>query len=168
MELHGLAAAAAILVVASAGCASVVSGRSADVTINSYPQKAYVVVHDSEGQQVASAVTPAVVPLKRARSWFHPAKYTATISKPGFQTAQVPINSKVNPWVAGNLAVGLLGIGVDAATGAAWKPNPGEIATTLTPVGADGQTQLTSAEVPVGEEYATRMATQPSANGITR
>src|SRR5262245_13021219 len=81
------------------GCASIISGRHADVTIDSYPTNAHVVIEDNKGRQVASLQTPGTVSLKRNRAWFLPAKYTATIDAPGYVPVQVPIRSTVNPWV---------------------------------------------------------------------
>jgi hypothetical protein len=83
---------------ASAGCASIVSGRRADVTVKSNPPNAAVVVHDKHGQMVAQTTTPGVVSLKRGDGPFRRAKYTATIAKSGYQTASAPIGSSLNPW----------------------------------------------------------------------
>src|SRR5262245_54025968 len=56
------------------GCASVISGRHADVAIDSYPSNAHVVVHDNDGRAVASFETPGLVSLKRNRRYFLPAR----------------------------------------------------------------------------------------------
>src|SRR3954466_10271503 len=81
------------------GCASIISGRNADVAIDSFPSNAHVVIHDNNGREVASLNTPGVVSLKRNRRYFLPAQYTAVIEAPGFVPAEVPIRSTVNPWV---------------------------------------------------------------------
>ena len=112
------------------GCASIISGRNADVAIDSYPSNAHVVIHDNDGRQVASLNTPGVVSLKRNRRYFLPARYTATIEAPGFAPTEVPIRSTVNPWIIGNIVIGgIPGLIVDNATGAAWKPKQSEIHT---------------------------------------
>jgi hypothetical protein len=117
------------------GCASIVSGRRADVAIHSYPSNAHVVVHDDQGRSVASLNTPGVVSLKRNRRYFLPARYTAVIEAPGHQTAEVPIRSTINPWILGNVVVGgIPGLVVDNATGAAWKPRRTEIHQELFPL----------------------------------
>jgi hypothetical protein len=125
--------AAAVLL--SGGCASIVSGRKATVAIDSYPSNAHVVVHDKTGREVASVNTPGVVSLNRNGRWFLPAHYTATIEAPGYQTAEVPIRSTINPWILGNVVVGgVPGLIVDDATGACWKPQQDSIHQQLTPM----------------------------------
>jgi len=110
---------------AAAGCASIISGRHADVAIKSYPPDAQVAVRDADGNTVATARTPAVVTLKRGRGFFRKAEYTATIEKPGYATAHVPIESRLNPWVLGNVVFGgFVGLAVDPCTGAMWRPTP--------------------------------------------
>lgn len=107
----------------TAGCATVVSGRTSQVALRSNPPQARVTVHDLEGNVVAQTMTPGVVELKRGRSWLRPAAYNATFEKPGYQASRAPIRSKFNPWAIGNLALGGgLGMGVDLATGAVWQP----------------------------------------------
>ncbi|TWT99316.1 hypothetical protein Pla108_02510 [Botrimarina colliarenosi] len=113
----------AALLPLAAGCATVVSGRTAEVALHSNPPNAYATVRDLEGNLVAQTMTPGVVELKRGRTWLRPAKYHATFEKPGYVTTEAPLHSKFNPWAIGNLAIGGgLGLGVDLATGAAWKP----------------------------------------------
>ena len=121
------------------GCASIISGRHADVAIDSYPSNAHVIVHDDNGREVASINTPGVVTLKRNRRYFLPARYTAMIMAPGYQPAEVPIRSTVNPWIIGNIVIGgIPGLLVDNATGAAWQPRHSEIHRQLAPLGCPG------------------------------
>lgn len=116
------------------GCASIISGRHADVAINSYPPDAEVSVRDQDGNMVATARTPAVVTLKRGRGFLKKAEYTATIEKPGFATAHVPIESRLNPWLFGNVLFGgFVGLAVDPYTGAMWRPTPTKISEQLEP-----------------------------------
>lgn len=134
-----IALLAAPAVVCSGGCASIISGRHADVAINSYPPDAEVSVRDSRGNMVASARTPAVLSLKRGDGFFKRAEYSATIEKPGYATAHVPIQSRLNPWVLGNLAFGgLVGLVVDPYTGAMWQPTPKAITEDLQPSNRPG------------------------------
>ena len=117
------------------GCASIISGRTATVTIDSYPSHADVVIHDKHGQEVMATHTPARVELRRKDKFIWPAKYTATITKPGYKTSRVPINQTVNPWVVGNVvAGGVIGLAIDNATGAAWKPKVAAIHSELEPI----------------------------------
>jgi uncharacterized protein YceK len=139
------------------GCASIISGRSADVAIDSYPSNAHVIIHDNDGRQVASVNTPAVVSLKRNRRYFLPARYTATFEAPGYAPTEVPIRSTINPWILGNVAIGGgLGLIVDNATGAAWKPKQSEIHRQLMPLGGLGQGPMYSVNEPAAQnpEYA--------------
>ena len=128
-------AAAIFVAVGLCGCASIVSGRYADVKLDSNPANAHVVVRDHKGATVAETQTPAVVSLKRNRKFFLPAKYTATFAAPGYQPATVPLRSTINPWVAGNIVLGgPIGLVVDTATGAGWRPKHDQIAKHLTPI----------------------------------
>ena len=139
------------------GCASIISGRSADVAIDSYPSNAHVIIHDNDGRQVASLNTLGVVSLKRNRRYFLPARYTATVEAPGFAPAEVPIRYTVNPWIIGNVVVGgIPGLIVDNATGAAWTPKQSAIHSQLAPLGGPDQGMMYSANQP-----APQGSTQP-------
>jgi hypothetical protein len=117
------------------GCASIMSGRNADVKLSSNVPNTHVVVHDKHGLQVASVEAPAVVSLKRKDRFIWPARYTATFQAQGYAPVAVPIKPTVNPWVAGNvLAGGLIGLAVDNTTGAAWKPKEDNIFAQMTPL----------------------------------
>ena len=149
--------AVATIVLGMCGCASVVSGRYADVRLDSYPANAHVVVRDQKGATVAEAQTPAVVSLKRNRKFFLPAKYTATFEAPGYASATVPLKSTINPWVAGNIVLGgPIGLVVDTATGAGWRPKHDQIAQHLEPI----MTAQSAPQVPTGEQPA-YVAEQP-------
>jgi len=118
------------------GCASIVSGRYADVTIASNPPNAHVAIRDDANREVASFQTPGTAKLKRNRKYFMPARYTAAIEAPGYETANVPIRSTGNPWALANVLVGgVPGLIVDGATGAVWQPKPSNIHQELLPLG---------------------------------
>ena len=132
LSLRAFAIGAAL---AMSGCASIISGRTATVQFNSNPSDAQVVIHDKHGKQVIATRTPASVELRRKDKFIWPARYTATIEKPGYKTATVPIDSKINPWIVGNVVVGgVIGLAVDNATGAAWKPKVASIQQPLEPM----------------------------------
>ncbi len=129
----------ALALLATSGCASIVSGRRADVAISSSPPDAHVAVRDKQGRTVATARTPAVVSLKRGDGFFKKAQYTATIEKPGYSTAHVPIESQLNPWLLGNVVFGgVIGLAIDPYTGAMWRPTPDEINEELQPSNRPG------------------------------
>jgi hypothetical protein len=154
------------------GCASIVSGRYADVAVDSYPTNANVLIRDDNGRTVAALTTPGVVSLKRNRRYFLPARYTAVIDAPGYEPAQVPIRSTVNPWVLGNVVVGgIPGLVVDNATGAAWRPKCAEIHRQLTPVGGGSEqpTDQPSPSEPVSPaQYSTEQADAAADSAIAK
>jgi hypothetical protein len=148
------------LLALSCGCASVMSGRHADVAFYSSTPNASVVIHDKHGNEIANTMTPATVALKRKDRIIFPAKYTATFSAPGYQSVEVPIGAKVNPWVFGNVAflqIGLVGLAVDNATGAAWAPKQSTYYQELSPILTAQNGQPAAATTPV--QY---VATLPS------
>jgi hypothetical protein len=152
------------------GCASIISGRHADVAFDTYPTSAHVTVHDDDGRAVATLDTPGVVSLKRNRRFFLPARYTATIEAPGYAPTTVPIRSTVNPWILGNIIIGgIPGLVVDNATGAAWQPRQSEIHRQLAPLGGPGPELLYSGNQPPpsSTEPAPEVAAQPG-NTVTR
>jgi hypothetical protein len=169
MESHTMAAFGLAWLFMASGCASIISGRTAQVKIDSNPRRANVSVRDHEGMEVAAATTPATVSLKRGRTWLRPARYTASISKPGYEIAEVPIRSTLNPWVVGNIAAGgVVGLAVDGTTGAGWKPNPNEIVQQLQPITdpmegeVESEAELAAAEVPIEHETKTKKRSEPT------
>jgi hypothetical protein len=112
------------------------SGSHADVSFYSNVPEASVVIRNKRGEQVMVTQTQSKVALKRNDRYIFPARYTATFMAPGYQPVDVPIQSKVNPWVLGNVAVGgLAGLVVDNATGAAWTPKESSYYQALMPLG---------------------------------
>ena len=102
------------------GCGSIVRGTSEDVAINASPTGTKI--HTSNGYQCETSCV-LKIPRKDA--------FTITASKSGYQTETVNVTTEVSgggaAGMAGNILLGgVIGIGVDAATGAAFdhKPNP--------------------------------------------
>lgn len=119
---------------AASGCASIISGRTATVTLDSRPPDAAVVIRDRRGDEVLTTHTPATVELRRKDRFLWPASYTATFQKPGYESKQVAIEQTVNPWILGNVAFGgVVGLAIDSATGAAWAPKVAAINEPLEP-----------------------------------
>lgn len=118
------------------GCASLASMKQENVAFRSNPPDAHVVVRNEAGDRVASTTTPAVVALPRGKGFLRGGpKYTATIEKPGYQTAQLEIKPKVNPWIAGNILFGAgVGLALDSANGAMWRLSPKEFRQDLVPL----------------------------------
>ncbi len=119
------------------GCASVVSGRHAEVEVFSNVPGALVTIHDKHGKLVGTTATPGTMALRRQRGLFRPQGYTATIAAQGYQAERFEIQQKINPWVYGNLGflqLGLIGWAVDHATGAVWQPAKSTHYSELTPI----------------------------------
>jgi hypothetical protein len=153
MNVLALVRTASICVLAlmASGCASIISGRHAEVTLDSSPSAAEVVIRDKHGKHVLTTRTPATVQLKRKDKFIWPAKYTAEFHKPGYQPKKVAINQRVNAWVAGNVVfgvVGLVGLAVDNATGAAWQPKVAAIDANLAPMANGPQMAMAQRQMP--------------------
>lgn len=103
-----------------AGCGTVVRGTTEDITINVEPKHAKITSTTAH-----SCVGPCVINVPRKK------EFTLTASAPGYQTQVVNVETRVSgkgaAGMAGNVLVGgIIGIGVDAVTGATLDhyPNP--------------------------------------------
>lgn len=121
------------LIVVSSSCASIVSKTSYPVTVDSTPREASVTIKNRRGEQVFTGKTPAVARLKSGAGFFKNAKYSVTISKPGFADKTVELTATINGWYFGNLVFGgLLGLLIiDPATGAMYKLKQTDVNETL-------------------------------------
>lgn len=120
----GLIAAASVL----GGCATVTRGTTSQVTIDSAPPGAEA--RTSTGHSCPS--TPCTIEVSRK------SEFTVSYSKPGFQDAQIPVSTRVAEagaaGFAGNVIVGgIVGMGVDAATGSTLEHFPNPVVATLVP-----------------------------------
>jgi hypothetical protein len=112
------------------GCASIVSGGPAKISVSSQPSGATVtVINNRSGENVDVSTTPTVLRLKRGAGYFKAAQYRLVIEKEGYQPAQIEISSSVNGWYFGNLFIGgLLGmLVVDPLTGSMYVLQPKNI-----------------------------------------
>lgn len=121
----------AILVCALAlccsGCATVIRGTTGNVGFNSSPSGAEV--HTSNG---LGCVTPCTLTMKKNE------EFIVTFTKPGFIPQQVEVKREIVGGgvaaTAGNVILGgLIGIGVDAATGAGYDHVPNPVSVILQP-----------------------------------
>jgi hypothetical protein len=124
----------ASVVLACAGCATVFSGTKQEVGINSNPQRATYRVFtaggalgSTKGQEVANGRTPDVVELSRKND------YIVKVKVDGYREATVKINQDFNYWVICSAACGVIGVGIDALSGAFWKLDQDKVAITLEP-----------------------------------
>jgi hypothetical protein len=121
---------AAAIVAPCLGCASVTRGTTESISIASTPSGATA---DVSGLEVpTTCVTPCVVQAKRN------ADITVSVAKEGYQPQIVPLTKEIPgsgaAGFAGNVLVGgLVGMGVDAATGAALDHRPNPVIVTLQP-----------------------------------
>lgn len=119
-----LLAAATLL---TQGCATITRGTSQGYVIESEPAGAQVTL--SNGQ---TCTTPCALNLKRKHG------FTATFKKDGFQTQQTNVVSQIADMgaagMAGNVVFGgVIGVGVDALSGATNELVPNPLKITLTP-----------------------------------
>ncbi len=103
----------AVIAPAIGGCASIVRGTSQSVAISTPPVTGAVCdLSSSEGSWQVS--TPGAVTVERSSE-----DIQARCKKDGYQDAVAVIPSNFEGWTVGNLVFGgIIGLGVDAATGA--------------------------------------------------
>ncbi|MHC4046261.1 PEGA domain-containing protein [Bradyrhizobium sp. 23AC] len=126
MRLVGIVALSVML----GGCASVTRGTTENISISSTPSGVEAVV---SGMEVpTTCTTPCSVVVKRN------ADISITFQKEGYEPQIVPLSRDVQTsgaaGFAGNLLLGgVVGMGVDAATGAATDHKPNPVIVTMQP-----------------------------------
>jgi hypothetical protein len=118
MKYHALAALAA-LGIALSGCATIIKGTTQSVSIDTDPvEGARCTLTSSEGEWFIT--TPGSVVVHKTKN-----DLKVVCSKEGYQDAEVTIESKFNGATAGNLLLGgVIGVGIDAASGANYQYAP--------------------------------------------
>jgi PEGA domain len=122
---------AAAIALPCVGCASVSRGTTENISITSTPPGATAELSGLDNP--TACVTPCVVVAKRS------ADITVTINKEGFEPQVIPLTKEIPgtgaAGFAGNVLVGgLVGMGVDAYTGAAQDHKPNPVDVTLQPL----------------------------------
>ena len=112
------------------GCASVTRGTTETISVASTPAGAEATVSGLEMPMVCT--TPCSFVAKRN------ADISVTVEKPGYETQIIPLTKDIPAagaaGFAGNVLLGgLVGMGVDAATGAATDHKPNPVIVTLQP-----------------------------------
>ncbi len=126
MRLLGIAALSVML----GGCASVTRGTTENISISSTPSGVEAIV---SGLDVpTTCTTPCSIVAKRS------ADISITFEKAGYESQTVQLTKEVPPTgaagFAGNvLAGGIVGMGVDAVTGAALDHKPNPVIVTMQP-----------------------------------
>ena len=116
------------------GCATITTGTHQEVSVNSTPQGANVVVNSGHKD-----VTPCSFKLQRNR------EHIIKISKDGYRTAQVILRKTFCGSTAGNILVGgIIGMGVDAMSGAMYKLVPKNVEVDLMAGDGDGIVEVTT------------------------
>lgn len=124
----------------TSGCATVIKGTTQSVPISSDPPGAEILV---DGQYVGT--TPSDVELKRKRD------HLVVVQKKDFAPRSVPVVKNVGGAVWGNIiAGGLIGWGVDAASGAQNNLSPKTIFVKLEPAEDSGDRQPSGADSSAG------------------
>ena len=125
-----LARVAVVLCAATSlgACATVTRGSKDAWVVNSEPTGAKV--ETTNGHQCAA--TPCAIKMSRK------SKFTATLTKPGYKPATVQVSHKTAnagaAGVAGNVLLGgVIGLGVDMATGASQDLVPNNVTIKLEP-----------------------------------
>lgn len=97
-------------------CATILTGTTDEVKFDSVPSNAKLTVKtDFNGTPVYNGATPATVELKRKHS------YRAELELPGYEPVSVLIDTEFNGWTLLNIICGgIIGLAVDAVTGAFW------------------------------------------------
>jgi hypothetical protein len=122
---------AAAIAAPCVGCASVTRGTTENISISSTPAGATAELSGLDNP--TACVTPCVVVAKRS------ADITVTVTKDGYEPQVIPLTKEIPgsgaAGFAGNILVGgLVGMGVDAATGAAQDHKPNPVIVTLQPI----------------------------------
>ena len=96
------------------GCASIISGTSQEVTFNSEPAGATIII----GGKVVGQ-TPTTIHLDKIKN------QQVLVKKAGYRTMQGSLKTSVDPWFFGNVIIGgFFGSTTDGATGAMHQYSP--------------------------------------------
>ncbi len=99
------------LALLSTHCATIVSGKSQTITIDSNVKDAEILVN---GASVGK--TPYTGPVTRSKS------ATVTLKKDGYASKTITMNTEIEPMFWGNIVIGgVLGSTTDNSTGAMYK-----------------------------------------------
>jgi hypothetical protein len=121
----GIGLASTVLI----ACATIIHGSSQKVGISSQPTGATITV---DGQ--ITGKTPVAAKLSRKDM------HKVAITMEGYQPFEIITTRKTSGWVWGNIVFGgLIGLAVDAITGALYDVRPEQIAAQLSKAGASVQ-----------------------------
>jgi S1-C subfamily serine protease len=140
------------------GCASIIKGTSQSILITTPPTtEAYCILASSQGNWTVN--TPGAVTISKSKE-----NVTITCTKDGWQQAVASIPSEFEGWTVGNILFGgLIGVGVDAATGAINNyPNAFQVPMTPLPAGTVATVSSPRAVAPAIAPAVRTVAVRPS------
>lgn len=106
------------------GCATIVKGRTQEVTFRSVPEGAKVIINGRE-----MGVTPLTAQLQRKSD------QSVVFEKEGYKSETLPMPTTVNGWFWGNIVLGgLIGSTTDGVSGAMTEYSPSFFNINLTPL----------------------------------
>ena len=109
------------------GCASIIHGSTQALAVQSNPSGAAIAVNG-----VRNAQTPATLSLDRK------SPHSLEITLDGYRPFQMQLQRGTSGWVWGNIVFGgLIGLVVDASTGAMYKLSPEQVNAQLEGAGAE-------------------------------
>jgi len=128
-----LGAAAAV-----SGCATIVHSGPRNIPVASTPTGAKVSIYDRSDSLVMTNTTPFVAPLNTKFGYFKSQSYRLVFEMPGYNRAEINLNSSVSGWYFGNLLFGgVIGmLIVDPLTGAMFNLTPEKIEQQMSPAQA--------------------------------
>jgi hypothetical protein len=95
------------------GCATVTTGTTQSINVDSEPQQAECTLR-REGQALGTVTTPAPLTIRR-----HASTIQVACKKPGYEDGRVVMNSRYETASAGNFLIGgVIGVMVDSSSGA--------------------------------------------------
>jgi hypothetical protein len=117
------------MAISVSACGTVTRGTNEDVTFNSDPPGAKV--QTSTG--LVCQATPCTFPISRKQ------EFVATFELPGHRSQQIPVTTGVSgggaAGMAGNILIGgVVGVVVDASTGATLDHSPNPVFATMQPI----------------------------------
>lgn len=126
------------------GCATIISGSSQTVRLNSVPDGASVSITNRSGVKIHSVSTPTTLSLNRGAGYFKPEIYKVVFQKEGFQEKEILVTGQVNGWYFGNIILGGVILGmliVDPLTGAMFSLSPEKVDEALSAVGSNAKAE---------------------------
>ena len=120
------------------GCATIIHGRSQDLTFASEPSGATVKIDGA-----VKGVTPTSITLRRNKH------YIVSFEKNGYESEEQTIKSRMSPWIFGNILIGgIIGLVIDLAAGGAWELSKDQIKVGLRPIGGHELQQGMESDAP--------------------